>query len=79
MEDVNDAKLKELVSDLDSTDHCLILRDKNTGAWLNVRGTTVTGKVLASMGFNYFKCARYDVTPPLTFRENTTAVSHPSM
>ena len=33
-DDVNDAKLKELVEDLDGTNRRLILRAKNTGAWL---------------------------------------------
>ena len=35
-DDVNDVKLKELVSDLDFTNHCLILRSKNTGSWMNL-------------------------------------------
>ena len=34
--DVNGAKLKEIVTNLNGTDHCLILRTKNIGAWLNV-------------------------------------------
>ena len=34
--DVNKAKLKELVADLDSTDRYLILRAKDTGIWLKV-------------------------------------------
>ena len=36
------AKLKELVSDLNETDSCLIIHAKNTYAWLNVLFTTVT-------------------------------------
>ena len=47
-DDVNDAKLKELVTYLNSTDRSLILRAKNTGVWLNVRGTVVTGTLLAA-------------------------------
>ena len=46
--DINDAKLKELVADIERTDRRLILRAKNTGAWLNVRGTTLTGRVLSA-------------------------------
>ena len=48
---VNDAKLKELIADLDETDLFLILHSKSTGAWLNVRDTTVTGIVLAATEF----------------------------
>ena len=48
---VNDAKLKELITDLDETDLFLILHSKSTGAWLNVRDTTVTGIVLAATEF----------------------------
>ena len=47
-DDANDAKLKELVADLDTTNRRLIIHAKNTGAWLNVRGTTVTGTLLAA-------------------------------
>ena len=44
-DDENYATLKGLVGYLIGTDHRLILCAKNTGAWLNVRGTTVTGTV----------------------------------
>ena len=37
---------------------------QNTGSWLTVRGTTVTGTVLTAMEFCDFLCACYDVTPP---------------
>ena len=50
-DDVNDAKLKELVTDLDETDHRLILCDINIGDWINVQGTIVVGTVLALMEF----------------------------
>ena len=46
--DVNGAKLKETVTDLNGTNHFLILRAKNIGDWLNVQGTTVTGTVLVA-------------------------------
>ena len=50
-DDVNDAKFKGLVEYIDGTDSYLILPAKNTGAWLNVRVTTVTGTVLAATEF----------------------------
>ena len=52
-DDANGAKIKELVDDLKAPDHRLILRTKNTGSWLNVRGTTVTGTVLAAIDGNF--------------------------
>ena len=52
--DVNDAKLKEIVTNLNGTDHCLILRTKNIGAWMNVRGTMVTGILLVAKTFRGF-------------------------
>ena len=53
-DDVNGDKLKDLVSGLDSVDRRLILHAKNTGAWLNVQGTTVTGTVLGATDFRGF-------------------------
>ena len=47
-DDFNDVKIKELVADLDGPGHRLILSAKNTSAWINVRGTTVTGAELAA-------------------------------
>ena len=60
----NDAKLEGLVRDIDTTVRSLILRAKITGAWLNVRGTTVTGTLFLAMDFFDLLCARYNVTPP---------------
>ena len=48
-DDSNNAKRRGLVNDLGALDHCLILHSKNTGTWLSIRGTTVTGSVLAAM------------------------------
>ena len=45
-DDTNDARLKGLVVDLLGFYWHLILRAKNTGAWLNIRCTAVTGKVM---------------------------------
>ena len=57
-DDTNDAKLKYLVTDLDSADQLVILRAKNTGAWLNVQVTMLTGTILAATLFWWFLCAR---------------------
>ena len=56
-------KLKGLVHNLKSTDKSLILCAKRTGAWLNVCGTKVSGKVLTDTEFGDFLCARYSVYP----------------
>ena len=48
-DDVNNTKLKELVTDLDEIDHRLILCAINIGDWINVQGTIVVGRVLALM------------------------------
>ena len=49
--DVYKIKINGLVRDLKVTDKRLILRVKITGAWLSVRGTTVSGTVLSSTEF----------------------------
>ena len=67
--DVNGTKIKEIVTNLNRTDHCLILRAKNIGAWMNVRGTTVTGTLLAATEFCGF-CAHVMMLPPLTSGKN---------
>ena len=64
--------------DVNGTNHCLILRAKNIGAWLNVRGTIVTGTVLSATEFCGF-CMHVMMLPPLTSRANATAVAHPLM
>ena len=53
-DDNNDSKLKDLITDLDSSDWRIILCTKNTGAWLNVQGNTVTGTVLVATEFREF-------------------------
>ena len=62
-DDVNDAKLKTLVAELDSYNQNLIICTKNIGAWLNVLVNTVTSTVLVDTEFCDFVCACYDVTP----------------
>ena len=76
--DVNVTKLKEIVTNLNGNDHFLILRAKNIGAWMNVRGTTVTVTVLAAKKFRGF-CAQVMMLPPLTSRANEKAVAHSLM
>ena len=75
MDGVNDAKLKDLVADLNTTDWRLILHTKNTDAWLNVWGTTLTGTLLAAIEFWYFY-VHVMMLPPLKLIENTTAATH---
>ena len=60
----NNIKLKEIVENLKASERRFILRAKNTGSWMNIPVTTVTGIVLAAKEFCDFLCARYDVTPP---------------
>ena len=47
-EAANKTKLKGLVHDIKGTGRRLILRAKIIGAWLSVRGTTVSGRVLSA-------------------------------
>ena len=76
-DDINYSKIKGLVRDLDTTKRRLILHSKSIGVWLNVQGTTVTGTLLSATESCDFLCARYNVTPPLPYRANTTALAHP--
>ena len=59
----NKTKLKGLVQDLKGTDRHLILWAKNTGAWLSVRCTIVSGTVFSATEFLYFLCVHYNVSP----------------
>ena len=60
----NDAKLKGLFKDLNTTARGLILHAKNIGAWKIVQVTMVTDKLLSAMEFSDLLCARYNVTRP---------------
>ena len=51
LDDSNNAKLKGIADDLEASGRCLIIRAKSTGSWINVRGITVTGTVLAATEF----------------------------
>ena len=60
---VNETKIEGLVRDLKVTDRRLIIRAKNTGAWMRVRSTTVSDTVFYDMEFWYVLCTRYNVSP----------------
>ena len=62
-DDANETKTKGLVRDLKVIDRRQILQAKNTGAWMSVRSTTVSGTVFSATEFRYFLCARYNVSP----------------
>ena len=44
--DANEATLKGLVGDLLGIDRHLILQAKNTGSWMSIRNTMVSGTLL---------------------------------
>ena len=68
-DDVNDAKLEEVVVDLKGTYRLFILRTKNTVDCMNVQGNTVTGTVLMAKEFRDFG-AHVMMQPSLTFKKN---------
>ena len=53
-DDSYETKIKGLVRYLQVNDKRLLLRAKSTGAWLSVRGTTVSGTVLSATEFRGF-------------------------
>ena len=55
--------LKGLVGDIIGTNWRLIIRTKNTCAWLNICGTTVTGIVCSAMEFRDLLQAHYNIAP----------------
>ena len=57
------SRLKGLSSNIKGNKNSLILRAKITGAWLSIRGTTVSGTVISATEFWDFKCARYNISP----------------
>ena len=63
-DDVNEAKVEVIVDTLDTFDHHQFLRAKQTGSYMNIQGTTVTGTVLSAMVFCVFLCTCYNVNPP---------------
>ena len=64
-DDANDSKLKGLFKDLEEPDQHIVLRSKNTGSWLTVRGATVTGILLLAMEFRGFLCTLQCYPPNL--------------
>ena len=77
-DDANDTKLKGRVKDLEALDRRLILCAKNTGSWLTVHRSTVTGTVLAAAQFRFFLCAHYDVNTP-NLQKNVMVALSPLM
>ena len=67
-DDVNDAKLRRIVENIEAPDLRLILRSKKKGFYLDVRGNMVTGTVLAGTKFSAF-CAYDMMLPPLTVKK----------
>ena len=59
----NNTTLNSLVGDHLGTDQSLILRAKNTGAWLNIHVTTVSVTVFSDTEFCDFLCAHNNVVP----------------
>ena len=59
----NKAKLKGLVKSLKALDRRFIIHTKNTGSYLIIRVTTVTGTVLAATKIRDFFCACYYFIP----------------
>ena len=43
---INNSKLKDYVTDIDSADWHIIICNKNTGAWMNVQVTMITVTLL---------------------------------
>ena len=50
----NDVKLQEIIGNQGASEKRLFLCAKHTGAWLSVRGATVTSNVLSKMEFLLF-------------------------
>ena len=75
-DDANDAKLSGIVNPQGNLEKRLFLRTKNLGSWMSVRGTAVTGVVLAAMEFFGFYVHIITLNP-LTFKGNVTADCRP--
>ena len=69
--DGNDAKLRVTVNDQVDFEKRIFLQAKHTGSWLSVRGTTVTGTVLADTEFRDFYVHIITLNQ-LNFKENET-------
>ena len=50
----HESRLKGLLSGIKGSDNRLLVRAKITGAWMSVRGTTVSGTVISSTKFRDF-------------------------
>ena len=60
---MNKTKLKGLVWYLKVPNRRLILQVKNTGVWMNIRCTIVSGTLLSATESWYFLCASYNISP----------------
>ena len=58
-----ESRTKGLLSDLQDTDKCIILRAKRTGSWMSICGNTVSDTVPSATVFRDFLCARYNISP----------------
>ena len=67
-DDANKSKLKGLVDALEEAYLRLIICAKNTGSWLTVQGTKVTGTVLEATEFCDF-CTRVIMLPSPTLKK----------
>ena len=63
-DDINGVKLEGIFNELDILNRRLFLRTKHRGPCMIIQGNTVTGTVLSAMEFQFFVCARSNVTPP---------------
>ena len=61
---VYESNLKGLVINIESTDKRLLIHAKITGAWLSIRGTTVSGAVVSATEFVVFSSERRKPSPP---------------
>ena len=62
-EAANKSKLSGLFQYLKVTDRRLLIPAKNTGAWMSVCGTTVSGIVLSAAEVRDIFCAGYKISP----------------
>ena len=69
----NDVKLQGIVSHQCTTKKRLLLGAKHTGAWLSVRGNTVTGTVIAATEFRDFYVLVIMLTPLISKTSATVA------
>ena len=62
-------KLRGIINEKGNFDKRLFLRAKFTASWLSVRGTIVTGTVLAATDYRYFSSVHYNVNTHILQRK----------